>query len=86
MIQANEDWTLPSFETLGGEMTQWLSVKPSNRWYRAFFEDQSPEKILQARSNPQNAKQLGVDYNDYVFDIKSEGIEVGISGSGLSCP
>jgi hypothetical protein len=86
LIRGNQNWRLPNFVQMGDEMRQWLKQNPRNRWFRFFYEDQPSRAIASARAQPNLADSLGVDYNDYVFDIRSKNIEVGISGTGARCP
>lgn len=86
LIMANGGWQLPSFQRLSGDMNAWKQRDPRNRWFRFFFEDQGATSISTARQQPARALELGVDYNDYVFDIRSQAIEIGVSGTSLACP
>ena len=54
-----------------------------NNWLRVFFEDLSLNDIDTAKKNP--SKSSGVNFGDYIVDIKGEGVKFTIEGSGLSC-
>lgn len=85
LIVSNSDWAVPDFRALQSQMTNWASARAGNRWVRVFFEDQSPSAIEQSRASQERQRALGVDYNDYVFDLRSEGISFVIENSGKSC-
>lgn len=81
LIRPNGGWTLPNFEQLHQEMSQWKKKGFGNEWFRVFFEDQPSHKIRDAETYASDAWTLGVDYNDYVFDIKTENLDIGIKGA-----
>lgn len=47
--------------------------KPGHRWMISFFEDQP------------TLTGDGVDFNDFIFDIDSKGVEFTVDGSGIAC-
>jgi hypothetical protein len=86
LIRSYKDWQVPDFSVMAAYMRAWLGKNPRNRWFRFFFEDQRPSSISSARAQPDLADDLGVDYNDYVVDIQSNNIEIGIAGTDSACP
>jgi hypothetical protein len=83
MIISNSNWAVPDFRSLQGQMASWNGANTKNTWVRVFFEDQSAAAIAQARQSQSQQRALGVDYNDYVFDLKSEGISFTIENAGM---
>ena len=54
---------------------------------RVYFEDQPTQKIDQVKMDPGKAKELGIDYNDAIFDIKTLELPFEIQGAaGTKCP
>lgn len=57
-----------------------------NRWLRVFFEDQSDTNLAAWEADAGNWQKYGVDFNDFVFDLKSEGVKFKVEGSTIdSC-
>ena len=79
LIKPNFDWAL-----LGNEMTAYAALKNTS-WLRVFFEDLSKSSLETARKNPSAADSNGVNFNDYIFDIKGDDVKVGIEGTDVSC-
>jgi hypothetical protein len=53
---------------------------------RAFYEDQDAQSIRDAKDDPAKAEQLGIDFNDAIFDIKTGGLPFEIRGApGTKC-
>lgn len=53
---------------------------------RVHFEDQPSEKISLAKSDPSRVRELGIDFNDAVFDIKTIELPFEIQGAaGTKC-
>ena len=55
----------------------------NNRWVRIYFEDQKKENLDSVLLNPSNPNlrvERGIDFNDYVFDIRGEGVAFYING------
>jgi hypothetical protein len=92
LILSNATWNLPDFKKLQSEMNAFRGDSKKNQWIRAFFEDKSEATIADAKaainggpSGAAHAKSLGVDFNDYVFDIKSVNVKFTVEGSGMGC-
>lgn len=61
-------------------------VPTDKKVVRVFFEDQADEGFAQALAPGSNWRQLGIDFNDAVFDISlpADG-EFGFEGTSLAC-
>lgn len=56
------------------------------RSVRVYFEDQPLAKLNEAKSNPSLAEELGIDFNDAIFDIKTTELPFEILGAaGTRC-
>ncbi|MEY4065478.1 MAG: hypothetical protein RIR26_1686 [Pseudomonadota bacterium] len=53
----------------------------TGRTVRVYFEDQPLAKLNEAKSNPTLAEELGIDFNDAIFDIKTTELPFEISGA-----
>ena len=65
------------------QMDSFANSLPNNRWVRVYFEDQRKENLDAVLANPTNVAlrvERGIDFNDYVFDIRGEGVEYYING------
>ncbi len=69
-----------------------FSKNKKNRWMKIYFEDQLSAKLAEAKKNPNynpddkaTKETIGVDFNDYVFDVKGEDVKFTIDGSKLEC-
>ncbi|MFZ9521414.1 MAG: hypothetical protein ACO3A4_13150 [Silvanigrellaceae bacterium] len=65
------------------EMDAYSASAPLSRWVRVYFEDQKRENLDAVASNPTNLllrEQRGIDFNDYVFDVRAQGVEYYIDG------
>ncbi len=69
-----------------------FSNSNANRWIRAYFEDQPSSNLQLAQNDPNYdpnketyRENVGVDFNDYIFDIMGEDVKFTVEGSGLSC-
>jgi hypothetical protein len=84
LIISNSNWEVPDFRDLQAQMADWTRANSNNSWVRVFFEDQPAAAITQSRQSQDQQRQrtLGVDYNDYVFDLKSEGLSFTIENAG----
>ncbi|NBX17107.1 MAG: hypothetical protein EBR09_07055 [Proteobacteria bacterium] len=54
-----------------------------SRWVRVYFEDQKRENLDAVSANLSNTslrESLGIDFNDYVFDVRAQGVEYYIDG------
>jgi hypothetical protein len=54
-----------------------------SRWVRVYFEDQKRENLDAVTANLSNTalrETLGIDFNDYVFDVRAQGVEYFIDG------
>ena len=55
----------------------------NNRWVRIYFEDQTKANLDAVMANLNNASlrvERGIDFNDYVFDIRGEGVAFYVNG------
>ncbi|MBM3382415.1 MAG: hypothetical protein FJY29_08240 [Betaproteobacteria bacterium] len=55
----------------------------NNRWVRIYFEDQTRANLDAVMANLSNTAlrvERGIDFNDYVFDIRGEGVAFYIDG------
>lgn len=59
----------------------------AGKMVRAFYEDQDEQSIRQAKEESARAEELGIDFNDAIFDIKTSGLPFEILGApGTKCP
>lgn len=62
------------------------SQKTAGRtWVRVLFEDQSDANYALWQEKPEDWQNQGIDFNDYIFDVKSENVKLKIEGSNLQC-
>lgn len=85
LIQANAGWALPDVQLLSEEMKEFRGPEGKNKWLRGFFEDQPRVNLDKVVQSPQDWKRFGVDFNDFVFDVRGENVKFTIDGSGLPC-
>jgi hypothetical protein len=90
LIRSNANWQIPDFVRLSEEMTFYRGMSNANQWLRIFFEDQAADRIVGVREGHLSAEGSGIDFNDYVFDIKGENISfvvqsANMTGSGVGC-
>ncbi len=65
------------------QMDSFASSGPMSRWVRVYFEDQKRENLDAVSANLSNTalrESLGIDFNDYVFDIRAQGVEYYLDG------
>lgn len=84
LIRPNVNWVIGDVNALSAAMTEYRA-DGRNKWLRVFFEDQPRENLDRTIAAPQQWQRLGVDFNDYVFDVKGLNVKFDIAGSGLSC-
>lgn len=86
LIVLNKDQSLGNAQTVAAAI-EFLRPPKSNRWVRAYFEDQSNENLKEFVDNGKKSgkKDLGVDFNDFIFDVKIENLKVAIEGTPISC-
>jgi hypothetical protein len=54
---------------------------------RVYFEDQPTRKLESVQAQPERASELGIDFNDAVFEIKTIELPFEIEGAaGTKCP
>ena len=53
-----------------------------NRMIRVFYEDQPKENLDQGIANAARRDELGIDFNDYTFDVIGKDVKFFIEGSG----
>lgn len=59
----------------------------SGKLVRVYFEDQPSAKLESAQMQPERASELGVDFNDAIFEIKTLEMPFEIQGAaGTKCP
>ena len=74
-----------NFADLQKNFLAFVSGKP-HTWLRVFFEDQSDTNLAAWEADTGNWQKYGVDFNDFVFDLKSEGVKFKVEGSTIdSC-
>ena len=77
------------FSTAEGRPHFVLSDGPAagpGKLVRAFFEDQDSQNIVEAKDDPAKAEQLGIDFNDAIFDLRTSGMPFEIRGApGTKC-
>jgi hypothetical protein len=49
---------------------------------RVFFEDQPKANLDAVRAQPSIWQEKGIDFNDYIFDVKGENVLFYVEGSG----
>jgi len=72
-----------STSEIKAQMDSYAGSQTNNRWVRVYFEDQNKENLDSVLANPTNLAlrvERGIDFNDYVFDIRGEGVEYYING------
>ena len=61
-------------------------AKPGSSLVRVFLEDQPTENYDAFKSGTKSAKDSGIDFDDYIVDIKGEGnVRFTVEGSGIDC-
>lgn len=85
LIQSNAGWVFPDVQRLSAEMREFAGDSNRNKWIRGFFEDQPRANLEAVRKHPDQWKQRGIDYNDFVFDVKGRNVNFFVEGSGLRC-
>jgi hypothetical protein len=84
LIKPNAGWVLGDVNALSQAMTDYR-MDGRNKWLRVFFEDQPRENLDRTIASPGQWQRFGIDFNDYVFDVKGVNVNFDIAGSGLSC-
>lgn len=79
LIKSNFDWVL-----LKNDMVA-FAASGNTSWLRVFFEDLSKATLDKARLAPAKAESDGINFNDYVFDIKGEDVKVNVEGTSAGC-
>jgi len=72
-----------STSEIKSQMDSYAGSQANNRWVRVYFEDQNRENLDSVLANPTNLAlrvERGIDFNDYVFDIRGDGVEYYING------
>lgn len=72
-----------SASAIKAEMDAFAKNLATNRWVRIYFEDQKKENldaVLANRTNLSLREERGIDFNDYVFDIRGEGVSFYLNG------
>jgi len=69
-----------STSEIKAQMDSFANGVLNNRWVRVYFEDQKKENLDAAASNPALRVDRGIDFNDYVFDIRGQGVQFYIDG------
>ena len=77
LIQVGFDWA-----TLKSQMVEYEKSGP---WLRVLFEDLGKDVLDQARAKPQEANQIGINYNDFIFDLKGSNVYFSIEGLESGC-
>jgi hypothetical protein len=65
------------------EMDAYSASASLSRWVRVYFEDQRRDNLDAVAASPSNLllrEQRGIDFNDYVFDVRAQGVEYYIDG------
>ncbi len=84
LIKPNEGWVLGDVNALSKAMSDYRA-DGRNKWLRVFFEDQPRENLDKVVAGSGQWKRLGIDFNDYVFDVKGINVQFDIQGSGSTC-
>lgn len=72
-----------STSEIKAQMDAFANNKVNNRWVRIYFEDQTKANLDAALANLSNTAlrvERGIDFNDYVFDIRGEGVAFYVNG------
>ncbi len=85
LIRPNVNWVLGDTNALSQAMGDFRGPDGRNKWLRIFFEDQPRGNLDKVVAAPAQWKKYGVDFNDYVFDVKGRNVKFNIEGSGLTC-
>lgn len=85
LIRPNVTWVLGDTNALSQAMTDFRGPVGRNKWLRIFFEDQPRENLDRVVAAPAQWKKYGIDFNDYVFDVKGRNVNFNVVGSGLTC-
>lgn len=67
------------------ESEEWLSESHGRQWYRLFIEDQSDDN-MKAFLETGDANTTGIDFDDFVIDIRAIDVNFEVPGQGVNCP
>lgn len=67
------------------ESDQWLKGSVGRQWYRMFVEDQT-DKNMNAFLTSGDAATTGIDFDDFVIDIRAIDVNFEVPGQGVACP
>lgn len=62
------------------QMDSFANNTQNNRWVRIYFEDQSKANLDLIAADPSRKVEAGIDFNDYVFDLRGEGVQFYVNG------
>ena len=66
------------------EATQWLAQSSGRQWVRLHVEDQTNAQMTAFKSD-NNAKLHGIDFDDYILDIRSIDVGFKLPRLGIEC-
>jgi hypothetical protein len=72
-----------STSEIKAQMDSFAQNTANNRWVRTYFEDQRRDNLDAVLANLSNMNlrvERGIDFNDYVFDIRGEGVAFYVNG------
>jgi hypothetical protein len=72
-------------QTLATESTEWLQASEGRQWYRMFVEDQSDANMNRFLETG-DAATTGIDFDDFVIDIRAIDVNFEVQGQGVGCP
>lgn len=62
-----------------------VKAQTGNTWQRMWFEDQTENNYTLWQADKTKWRERGIDFNDYVIDLKGENVAFTVDGSGLPC-
>lgn len=59
--------------------------KAGSQWLRVYFDDQDDDRFDKWAADKSSWQANGIDFDDYIVDIKGEGVSFTVEGSGVEC-
>ena len=90
MFPANPDIRPEASVAAGLEATTkeadtYVKAQVGNTWLRTWFEDQTEKNFALWGEDKAKWRERGIDFNDYVIDLKGENVAFTVEGSGIPC-
>jgi hypothetical protein len=74
-----------ALEATSKQADTYVKAQVGNTWLRMWFEDQTENNYSLWQADKTKWQETGIDFNDYVFDLKGENVAFTVDGSGLPC-